>query len=537
MYKALLKKQMLEFASMWLKDRKTGKMRSGSALTGFIVLLILVFGFLAFAFVGIGELLAHSFLPVGLDWLYFAMMGLIALVLGVFGDVFNSFASLYLAKDNELLLSLPVTPSAILFVRMISVYLMGFIYEAVVFLPASVVYWIETDVITLPKVLFPLIFLFLIGIVVLVLTCVLGYGVAQISKRIKGKTFVTVLASLGFIAIYYFFYFRFNAFLQNIASNGDIVGQKIKGRAYPVYVFGMACAGDVKSLLIVLAAVILLLAITYFVLSKTFIGITTASGKTKKAGLKEKDLTARASGIPAALLQREFKHLASSATYMMNCGLGLIILLALGVAALIKADYIREVLGTIIEQMPAISRLTAGVPVLLVGLVLSMNQFTAPSISLEGKNLWILQSLPVNAADVLRAKERMHLLLNILPAIIGFVLINIALGTNAAEAAAAFLPVAAFMVFTANLGLLLDLRNPNLVWTNENVPVKQNTSVLFAMLFSFLANVLFGAACWFGTMILPLWSICLMFAALLCGITLAMRKNIFTKGAEKFASL
>lgn len=536
MYKALLKKQMLEFAAMWIKDKKTGKMRTGGSLVGFIVLFVFIFATLGFAFVSIAMALAEAFLPVGLDWLYFAMMGMIALLLGVFGDVFNSFASLYLAKDNELLLSLPVTPSAILSVRMVSVYLMGFIYEGIVFLPAVIVYWIKAEL-NFTKVLFPLLLLFLVGVIVVVLTCILGYGVAQISKRIKGKAFVTVLASLVFLTAYYVFYFRLNIFLQTVAMDPGVIGDKVKGYAYPLYVFGLAGAGDVKSMLIFIAIAAAVFALTYLVLSKTFIGIATDTGAGKKAALKEKDLLSKSSGVSAALLKRELKHLTSSATYMMNCGLGLVIMLAASVAAVVKADYLRELLSMLFAEMPAFSSLTSCAAALVLCMILAMNQFTAPSVSLEGKNLWILQSLPVAAADVLRAKERMHVLLNLLPALVSLALLCVVLKINIVEACVCAAFLAAFILFSADLGLLLDLAKPNLVWTNENVPVKQNMSVLFSMLAGFGVNVLFAVACWFGSAVMPPAVICLLFAVLLFAASFFMRKNILTRGAEKFVWL
>ena len=54
------------------------------------------------------DAVCHAVRPVcrtGLDWLYFDMMTLIALFLGVFGGVFNTYSSLYKAKDNDLMLS------------------------------------------------------------------------------------------------------------------------------------------------------------------------------------------------------------------------------------------------------------------------------------------------------------------------------------------------------------------------------------------------------------------------------------------------
>ena len=43
----------------------------------------------------------------------------------------------------------------------------------------------------------------------------------------------------------------------------------------------------------------------------------------------------------------------------------------------------------------------------------AMNFITAPSVSLEGDTLWLLQSLPVTPQQVLRAKVELQLLLTL----------------------------------------------------------------------------------------------------------------------------
>lgn len=69
-------------------------------------------------------------------------MGLISVLLGAFGSVFNTYAGVYLPKDNDLLLSMPIPVSALVGARLAGVYLMGFLYSAVVILPAVLVYWL-----------------------------------------------------------------------------------------------------------------------------------------------------------------------------------------------------------------------------------------------------------------------------------------------------------------------------------------------------------------------------------------------------------
>ena len=80
-----------------------------------------------------------------MGWLYYLLMGLIAVFLGTFGSVFSTYSSLYLSKDNDLLLSLPIPVRTLMASRLLTVYLMGLMYSAVVILPAVIVYWVTVS--------------------------------------------------------------------------------------------------------------------------------------------------------------------------------------------------------------------------------------------------------------------------------------------------------------------------------------------------------------------------------------------------------
>ena len=54
--------------------------------------------------------------------------------------------------------------------------------------------------------------------------------------------------------------------------------------------------------------------------------------------------------------------------------------------------------------------------------------------------------------------------------------------------------VAAFELFTSAYGLVLNLKKPNLTWTNETVPVKQGFSVTVHMFSGWGIVLVFGAA-------------------------------------------
>ena len=244
MLKVLLKKQLAEVFKSYFYDAKKNKMRSKAAIAAWFVFFFLIMvGMLGGMFTFLSLTLCDGLTQAGMGWLYFLLMSGVAVFLGAFGSVFNTFSSLYLAKDNDLLLAMPIPVRTIMTARLMNVYLMGTMYVSVVLLPALIVYWVVCGV-TVSRVICGLLLFLIISAIVLLLSCVLGWAVAKISVRLKNKSYVTVLLSLVFIGAYYFFYFRASDMIRDILANAAIYGEKIKGTAYVLYLFGRIGEGD-----------------------------------------------------------------------------------------------------------------------------------------------------------------------------------------------------------------------------------------------------------------------------------------------------
>ena len=534
MWKALLKKQFLELNQTYFQDKKKGKRRSKGGTIGFIALMAVLFLVLAGVFLGVGNMLVGGFCAIGLDWLYFAMMGLIALLLGVFGDVFNTYAGLYHAKDNELLLSMPIPPVKLLLVRLTGVYAMGLLYSGIVWVPGMVAYWIWGDP-TVGSVILPIALFFVLGLFVLVLTCILGYVVALIAARLKNKSFVTVAISLVFIAAYYFFYFRASEYLQNLLLHAEELSGKVRANVWPLYQFGLGAAGKVVPFLIVSAMVAALFAVTVAVLSRSFVRIATANRGEKKAAYREK--TVKMQGVRQALFKKEWKRFISSATYMLNCGLGLLFLLAGGAVALIKQTPLREKVVPLLQELPEIGGLAPTAILVMIILLGGTNCISAPSVSLEGKSIYLVQSLPVKAWDVLWAKGMLHIRLNLLPCLFCAVVLGEVLQVETTALLLVILGTIVFVAFHAALGLVLNLWKPNLSWTSEIVPIKQGASVALALFGSWGIALVIGAGAWFSRNFVPPTVYLAAIVVILAAVTLGMNRWLKTKGAKIFAEL
>ena len=481
MLKTLLKKQLAEIFRNYFYDPKKNKMRSKGATIAYIALYVLLMagvlgGMFALLAVGICAPMAAA----GVGWLYYLVMGLIAVLLGAFGSVFSTYSSLYLSKDNDLLLSMPIPVRYVMASRLLGVYLLGLMYSGVATVPAVIVYWIVAPV-TAGTVVGGVLTVLLVSVIVMVLSCLLGWVVARISLKLKHKSFITVILSLAFLAAYYFVYYKAQGLITLLAENAAVYGAKIRGSAYLLYLFGSVGAGDWLAMGIVTLSQAALLALTLWVIARSFLKIATATGSVKKARFEHRAV--RAQSVQRALRRKELRRFAASPNYMLNCGFGILMLLAAGIALLIKGRALAQLLDGVFGAGADI------VPVLLSAalcLLASMNDMAAPSVSLEGRQLWLAQSLPVTPWQVLRAKLDMQLLLTGVP------LLFCALPGGAAEMALAVVVALLYTLLSALAALALGLRLPNLTWTNEITPIKQGGSVMLALFVNWFYAIALG---------------------------------------------
>ena len=480
MLKALFKKQFMELGSYYFRSKRKNKKRGAAGIAGMILIFLLLFISLGSMFFMIATQICEPLLLMDLGWLFFTLMGIIALVLGVFGSVFSTFAGLYHAKDNETLLAMPIPPSKLLLVRLATVYITGLVFEMIVMIPALIAYWVTVPKVGIGQIVMQLLLVLLLGLVILVLTCILGWLVALISARLKNKSFVTVALTLVFIAAYYFVYFRINTMLMNMLANAENVAAGIRGAVYPLYAFGRGGEGDAVSFLIFAAIALVLFVVCLYVLSRTFIRIvTTNRGEKKKVYTKQQQL--KSGSVRSTLLMRELRRFKASPAYMLNAGFGLLMLPLLGIFALIKMGTVRGVIDGLGATMPGAVPFLPLAALAAVGFLSSMNTMTAPSVSLEGKTLWAIQSLPVDAWDVLKAKLQMHVGLSLLPLLFATVVLCFVIRASLPQAVCIILVALLFLVFSAVFGLALNLKKPSLDWTNETVAVKQSPAVMISI--------------------------------------------------------
>lgn len=495
MFKSLVKTRIQMFLAAMFRSKKAGKRRTGAGVVGYGILMLYVAACFLFVFYMMADALCQPLVSVGLGWLYFALMGITALALGVIGSVFTAQTQLFEAKDNELLLSMPIPPRYILGSRMVALYGQSFLSGLFVLLPTVVAY-AQVQALAAPQWAVLVAIMFLLPLLALCLSCILGWLVALISSKMRNKSLVTLLLSLAFLGAYFYFYFRMQHYLELLILNGVAVGEAIRRYLFPLYQMGLAAQGSGLAFLWFALCALIPFGIVYAVLSRSFIRIATTRRGAAKIQYREKTL--QVSGQGKALLKRELLHFWSSPMYMLNGAFGSVFLLLGAVLAVVKGQWLLNYLS----QIPGIETFLPLAGCGCICLVAAMNILTAPSVSLEGKRIWILQSLPVSGWQVLKAKLWLHMLITAIPAALCGLALDIILRPQPLMAVLMVVTPVVFSYLCAVLGLVINLLMPRLDWVSEAYAIKQSGSsflaifadwgvvLVFVLAFVLLRNVL-----------------------------------------------
>lgn len=307
MIRALLRKQLRELGAAFLRSSKTGKARSRASAVGYALLFAVLVVVLMLCFAGMALPLASVLLPAGLDWLYFASMGLTALLMSVLASAFTSYSGLFQSRDNELLLSLPIPPAVIFGVRVSTVYLACLIYLLMAWVPAVVCYGLLAAH-PLAGVLCSIPMALVLAGAACILAVLLGWAVALANDRARHKSLVTVVCSLVFFALYYAGFLRVQEMLDDLLADAAQSGAALARAAWPLRLLGGAAAGKLPALVGLVLGTVLCFAAFCKLLEKPYLRRMTARKGTARTAYHARK--ARPVSLRQALLRRELLHLA-----------------------------------------------------------------------------------------------------------------------------------------------------------------------------------------------------------------------------------
>lgn len=484
MLKILIKSRFYAMFASITQGNKNNKKKSKASPILLAILFAFLIVYFAFAMGMMAYGLCISQKGTDSEWSVFVLATIVSCALCLFGSIFATKTQIFESSDNELLLSMPIPPKYIFISRMVALLLVNYMLEAIVMIPCILMYGIVIGYTFLGFVFSLLVFL-LIPFLTLSVSCLIAWIISEIASRMKNKTFITVVLFLVFFLGYMFIC----GSIGEKAGSGELEKLDFDGLKNTFVFYFAADAmsnGNAFSLLLFALCVFVPSILTYIILDKCFIRIITT--KRTKAKVEYKGNKEKSNSVYISLLKKEIRRFFSSSAYIMNAGLGNILSLVLAIVIAVSAKDIKYTISLISSELGS-DTVKGFVPFALTCICIFMgalNLVSAPSISLENKNLWILQAAPIDPKDVLMAKLSCHMIICIPLSLISTVILCVAFEVGVIASLLSVVSVLCAVAFTGYWGLFLGLKFPKFDWQNENVAVKQGFAVFGAMFGSML---------------------------------------------------
>lgn len=397
-------------------------------------------------------------------------------------------------KDYEVLMSFPVRPVFAAVAKSAYVYAFLLGLAVVMVLPSACVCsffsgWSPlgalatlSGIITLP--LLPL----GVGLAI-------GSLAAIVMAKVKRKNIARLVFSIMGVVAYM-------AFLS--LTMGDITDEQIanaflalEGALAPFCYFakGVLGGGFLPWLTVILVPTAVS-ALYYSFISKYYKRINTLI-LTKRSSGNFKMKEQKQSSLLKCTLLREIKMWAACPGAIVNNLIGPLLSLVLVLYVLISGGT-QSFFGAFIEEDAAFSiqdvlfYARGALPLVPVFFV-SVSTYSSAAVSLEGKSLWIVKSLPLKCADFLKPKLILGLIISLPITAVAEAALGVALQCSAIEIIISLLFLTLYCVAANLFGLYIGLRFPFLDWKNPAEVIKRSGSVAVCSIVGMLIIIPFGA--------------------------------------------
>lgn len=455
---------------------------------------ISIFMSILIAIFSIGLLIVMYSLAIAEQLGQYGYLNLILMSAMVLSTMFSFFTSVYKAqgvlfssRDFETLMSLPIKPSIILASKMIELLLLNYLFVALVTIPPSIVYFMKSDV-SILFFIYLLIGIAFIPLIPIVMAAVVAFALSYISSKMKHKALILNIGTLVVVVIVMIGSFKMDKIINIVIANSASIIEGIKNVYPPSYYFTDA----LSNLNLLSMAKFILWSIIPFVLfliifGKSFKSINLRLGETfKKSNYK---LTAlKNNTLRGALITKEFKRYFSSSVYVTNTIIGIVLVTVAAVACLIMGgDFMLDQMAQSSDAdlrliAPLLKQVMQFAPIIILSFGVGLTCTTGSSISLEGKNLWILKSSPIEIKDIFISKIAVNILLLVPAIIIDAIMLSIAFDLTLVNFIWTILIPTLLAILISIGGLFINLCFPKLDWTSEVQVVKQSLSSMISIL-------------------------------------------------------
>ena len=410
-----------------------------------------------------------------------------ALTISVLAFVLTLFKTngyLFNFREYDMLMSLPFGTGTVAACKFLYMYVKSLPWYLSISLAMMIGYGVYAHP---PVIAYPLwlVLSLILPVIPMLGAAFLGFLIARVSAGFKKTNIVQTVLTVIFVL----FCFSLRFIIEDLFRSGRVqatleTAAELTGGAAKTYLpagwFADAVTKrSIPAVLLLTGVSALLFAAVFSVVGRSYRRINSALKSHAAAGTYH--LTAQKQrGAVTAIAFKEWKRMTGSTTYMVNCGLGEILAALTGILALLIGP--DRIIQTVTQGAPLDAALLRPAIPFIVHFFIGMVATTACSPSLEGRNWWIIQSLPIEMKTVCQGKMLFNLYLTV--PFMAFSTLCLCIAARAAlPDTALYLALGlALCAFSTAWGCVCGVRHMRLDWENEIEVIKQGSAVTIYML-------------------------------------------------------
>lgn len=443
--------------------------------------------YLMFMVWGGANSLFEKFAPIGLNYVLLSLFVVGISFMTLIEGIYKTSSLIFNCKDDQLLLSLPIKRSTVLFIRVFKFYVFELLFNSIFLLPVMIAYIRWADSINYTYYITSIVMLLLLPIIPIVLSLIIGTITSSVTSKFKYKNAAQIIISMILIIGIMYMSYNSESLLNYLMKHATSMDEVITKIYYPAGAYAKLVTNfRLLDLLVFIVVHIIIFAVTIFILSKFYFKINSKlKGVVTTKKIKFDALVIKKSSVYQALIKKELNTFFKIPVFIVNAGFALVLYIIAIIAITIRFDKVISIFANTPELNISIDLITNNLSVLILALVLFvafMTSITNSVISLEGRNINILKALPIKTKTILMSKIYSSLVLTTPIVLLGELILFIKFKISIIECLMLLILGILIPLVSHFIGILVNLKYPKLDAENSTEVVKQSASSFISVM-------------------------------------------------------
>ena len=517
-------------------DMKIFKIKTKKNSKSAILLPLFIALYLMFVIWGSANTMFEKIAPLHICYILLSLFVFSVSLLTFIEGIYKTGSLIFNCKDDQLLLSLPIKRRTVLFIRVFKFYVFELLYNTIFLLPIMVAYIRWADNIDYTYYITSIIMLILLPVIPIVLSLIIGTITSSLSSRFKYKNAAQIILSMVLILGILYFSYNMDGMVEYLMKHATSINDLISKIYYPAGVYAnLVTDFNWGDLFIFIIVNIVIFVVAIFILGKFYFKINSRlKGVTTTKKVKLSDIVIKKRSVTGSLVRKELNTFFKTPVFIVNAGFALVLFILIVIVASIKFDSILPMFeGTDISLDLVINKISVFI-FMLISAAAYMTSITNSVVSLEGKNINIIKSLPVNTKTILMSKIYSSLVLTTPVFLLGDIILFIRFKVSILESIMLLILSILIPLVSHFIGILVNLKYPKLDAENSSEVVKQSASSFISVM---IGMSLFILSVFVGMIVVDKFSsIFILGSAIIIYIIINMLLylRLSTKGVKEF---